>query len=150
MRKSLLIGLLFAGACTSHTVETPAPAPVTGVTGAATPRAAVEAFLGAVKSGDLQAMSVIWGDKYGPVRDSQTMPREKMEMQEIILTRCFKHDKFRILGETQAADQERVFQVELARGTLARTTDFFTAKSGARWYLRTATMEPVKDLCSTK
>ena len=150
MRKSLLIGMLFAGACTSHTVETPAPAPVSGVTGASTPRAAVEAFLAAVKAGDLQAMSIIWGDKVGPVRDSHTMPREKMEMQEIILTRCFKHDKFRILGESQAADAERVFQVELTRGTIVRTTDFYTARSGARWYLRTATMEPVKDLCPAK
>jgi hypothetical protein len=150
VRKSLLLGLLLAGACTSHTVETPAPVAASATTGASTPRAAVEGFLGAVRAGDLQAMSTIWGDKYGPVRDSQTMPREKMEMQEIILMRCFKHDKVRILGETAAADAERVFQVELTRGTVVRVTDFYTAKSGARWYLRTATMEPVKDLCATR
>ncbi|MDB4917263.1 MAG: hypothetical protein JWM95_4907 [Gemmatimonadetes bacterium] len=150
MRKSLLIGLLLAGACSSHTVETPAPVSAPGATGATTPRGAVEGFLAAVKAGDLQAMSTIWGDKYGPVRDSKTMPREKMEMQEIILMRCFKHDKIRILGEANAADMERVFQVELTRGTLVRVTDFYTAKSGARWYLRSATMEPVKDLCPAK
>ena len=40
--------------------------------------------------------------------------------------------------------------VALTRGTLTRTTDFFLVSGPERWYVRTANMEPVRDLCSRK
>ena len=157
MRKLLLIGLLFAGACKSHTVEVPvtapSPAPVTnavGAAGAATPRLAVDAFLAAVRNQDLQAMSGVWGDKSGPVRDAKVMSREDMEQRELYLIRCLKHDGFRVLGDAPAADNERVLRVELTRGTVTRVTDFYTARAGERWFLRTANLEPVRDLCTAR
>ena len=150
MRTLLLIGLLFAGACTSRTIEVPAPAPVSAAPIAAGPRPALDAFLSAIRAQDLQALSIAWGDKNGPVRDTKVFSREEMEQRELILIRCFKHDRFRVLNEAPAADGERVFQVELVRGTVTRVTDFFTAKAPDRWYVRSANMEQVKDLCSTK
>ncbi len=95
-------------------------------------------------------MSAVWGDKDGPVRDSKRMGREEMERRELILMCYFKHDTFRVLGEAPAADGERVMEVELARGTIKRTTNFYATRGGDRWYIRTAQMEPVRDLCAQK
>ena len=149
MRKLLLLGLLLAGACQTRTVEPPAPA-TTPVAAASGPRPALDSFLAAIRAGDLQAMSEVWGDKNGPVRDSKVFSRDEMEQRELILIRCFKHDKARILGDAAAANGERAFQVELTRGTVTRVTDFFLTKAPDRWYVRSANMEPVRDLCSTK
>ena len=152
MRKLLLFTLLLAGACKrTTTVETaPAPAPPAGRTMASGSRGALDAFLGAVRAQDLQAMSNAWGNKDGPVRDSKVMSREDMEQRELYMVRCFKHDSFRVLGEAPAQDDERVFQVELTRGTIRRVTDFYTARGKDRWYVRTANLDPVKELCTAK
>ena len=148
MKKLLLIGLLFAGACQTRTVELPAPAPVSAPV--AGPRPALDAFLAAIRAQDLQALATAWGDKNGPVRDSKLFAREEMEQRELILIRCFKHDRARVVGESPAADGERAFQVELVRGTVTRVTDFFTVKGPDRWYVRSGNMDAVKELCSTK
>ena len=143
MRK-LLIGLLLAAACTSRTAEIPQTSQEAG------PRPALAAFLAAVRSSDLQAMSGVWGDKSGPVRDSRKMSRDDMEHRELIMMCYFRHDKYRILGESPGPDNERVFQVELTKGTLRRTTNFYLTQGGDRWYVRFADMDPVKDLCADK
>ncbi len=152
MRKLLLTGLLLvlASACTTRTIEVPAPVPVSAPPVAAGPRPALDAFLSAIRAQDLQALATAWGDKSGPVRDTKVFSREEMEQRELILIRCFKHDRARVLNESPAADNERVFQVELVRGTLTRVADFFTTKGPDRWYVRSANMDQVKDLCSTK
>ena len=152
MRKLLLTGLLLGGACTTRTVEAPvpAPAPVTTAPVSVGPRAAIDAFLAAIKAGDLQALSLAWGDRDGAIRDSKVLSREDVEKREVILTRCFKHDRYRVLSEQAAVDNERVFQVELTRGTLTRVSDFFTAHGADRWYVRSADMAAVKDLCAAK
>ena len=150
MRKLLLTGLLFAGACKTRTIEVPAPAPVAAAPVAVGPRPALDAFLAAIRAQDLQALANAWGDKNGPVRDTKLFSREEMEQRELYLMRCFKHDRARVLGESPAADNERSFQVELVRGTVTRVTDFVTTKGPDRWYVRTGALAPVQDLCSTK
>jgi hypothetical protein len=40
--------------------------------------------------------------------------------------------------------------VSLTKGTLTRTTDFFLVSGPTRWYVRTAGMEAVRDLCAKK
>jgi hypothetical protein len=156
VRKLLLMGLLLASACKSHTVEVPATAPspttVSGASaaGAASPRLALDTFLAAVRAQDLQAMSAVWGDKNGPVRDAKVMSREDMEQRELYLIRCLKHDSFRVLGDQPALDGERQLRVELVRGTVVKSTDFSMARSGDRWFVRTFALEPVRDLCSAK
>jgi hypothetical protein len=141
--RKLLIGLLLAAACTSRSTST-VP------TEAAGPRPALDAFLSAVRAQDLQAMSNVWGTKDGPVRDSKRMTRDEMERRELILMCYFKHDKYRVLQDQPAPDGERVMRVELTRGTIVRTTNFYLTKGDDRWYVRSADVEPVKDLCQQK
>lgn len=151
MRKIVLLGLmLLAGACRHSTVEEPVSTGVRPTEAGGTPRLALDAFMAAIRTQDLQAMSLAWGDKNGPVRESKTIARAEMEQREIYLMRCFRHDSFRVLGDVQATDGERRLQVELTRGTSRHTTDFFLAKSATRWYVRSATIEPVKEACSAK
>jgi hypothetical protein len=144
--------LVFIGACSKSTTEEPAGAvpvpvnaPASTVAAGATPRAALDAFLGAVKAQDLQAMSLAWGDKDGAVRDSKKLTREDVESREIVLMRCLRYDKYRVLSESAAANNERVMSVELTSGTQTRVTDFFTARGADRWYLRW-----VQQPCPTK
>ena len=152
MRKSLIIGLLvLAGAChRTTTIETaPSSSRTSGESGAS-PRSALADFLGAVKAQDLQAMSLAWGDKNGPVRDSKSMSRQEMEQREVLLMRCFRHDAYRVVSELPGLDGERQMQVELARGTNKKVTDFFLAKGEGRWYVRSASLDPVREVCSAK
>jgi hypothetical protein len=143
--RKLLIALLLAAACTSRTTTVqPAPAQPSG------PRPALDAFLASVRSQDLQAMSAVWGDKDGPVRDSKRMGRDEMEKRELLLMCYFGHDRYRVLGEAPAPNGERVLQVELIKGTLRRTTNFYMTTGGDRWYVRSADIEPVKDLCQNR
>ena len=52
--------------------------------------------------------------------------------------------------ETKGPNGERVMSVELTKGTLTRTTNFFLVQGRERWYVRSADIEPVRDLCSDR
>jgi hypothetical protein len=144
--RKLLIGLLLTAACTSRTATVNGP----GTPQAGGPRPALDAFLASVRAQDLQAMAGVWGDRDGSVRDSNKMSRDEMEKRELLLMCYFRHDKYRVLGETPGTNGERVFQVELTRGTIHRTTNFYITAGGDRWYVRNADIEPVKDLCAER
>ena len=146
MRK-LMLGLLLATAACSRSTAVEDPA--AGVRPAG-PRPALDAFLAAVRNQDLQAMAGAWGDKDGSVRESNKIPREDVERRELIMMCYLKHDRYRVLGDQPAAGGERVMQVQLTKGTLSRTTNFFLVNAGERWYVRTADLEPVRDLCAQK
>lgn len=151
MRLTILISLLAAGACSSAPSNAGAVATsVPSLPGATTPRAAVESFMGAIASRDLHQMSTVWGNKDGPIAESKLISREEIEQRELYLMRCLKHDRYRFLGESPGADSERVFSMELIRGTEARVTDFNTARGSGRWYVRSVNMEPVRELCAVK
>ena len=143
--KKLLMGLLLAGACTTRSTVLPPESPAT-----VGPRPALEAFLGAIRAQDLQALSGAWGDKDGPIRENTKVTRAELEQRELILVRCFAHDSHTVLSDAMAAQGERVMQVELVRGTIRRTTNFFLAKGADRWFVRSADMEPVRDLCQQR
>ena len=144
MRKLLLMGLLLSGACTTRTTSVPESAAALG------PRPALAEFLAAVRSQDLQAMSGAWGDKDGAVRDNKKMSREEMEQRELLLMCYFRHDRYRVLGESPGMDGERIMSVELTKGTLTRTTNFYVTRGGQRWFVRSADIEPVRDLCTDR
>jgi hypothetical protein len=144
VRKLLLMGLLLAGACTTRTIAVPESSATQA------PRPALAEFLASVRSQDLQAMSGAWGDRDGAVRDNKKMTREEMEQRELLLMCYFRHDKYRVLGESPGTDGERVMSVELTKGTLIRTTNFYLTRGGERWFVRSADIEPVRDLCSKK
>jgi hypothetical protein len=116
------------------------------LTGAPAPRTAVEQFLAAVRAQDLQAMSVVWGSEKGPARD--LIERKELEKRELVMQCMLTHDRFRILSEAPGTDGKRVFRVELQRGTLTRSTNFTSVQGPSdRWYVETADLEPVRDLC---
>jgi hypothetical protein len=126
--------------------------PSTGVDnslpGAATPKAAVEGFLSAVRAQDLQAMAGIWGTQKGPARD--VVEREQLEKRELIMQCYLTHDKFAILNDVTINPEQHELEVSLTKGAVTRQTKF-TAVQGPsqRWYVQTADLEPVRDLCSS-
>lgn len=147
MRK--LIGVLvLLAACRS---AQPAPAttrPAAGTeTGAATARAAVQAFLGSVHAEDLQAMASVWGTTSGPARDA--LPRSELEKRELIMMCYFRHDSSRILDQAPGTGGKTVFVVELKRGGLTGSTNFYVVSGPAgRWYVESADLNPLRRFCS--
>ena len=146
MRKLLIGCLLLIVACTSRT--TVAPVPVGG--GANGPTSALNAFLAAIRAKDLQALGAVWGDKNGPIRDTKRISREEVEQRELLLMCYFNHESFKVLSDAPAAGGERVMVVSLTKGTLTRTTNFYLVSGEDRWFVRSADIEPVRDLCSRK
>jgi hypothetical protein len=145
--KKLALLLLLAAACRQPSRTAPAAAGSSG--GAlATPRAAVEAFLQAVRTEDLQAMGAVWGTADGPAREQ--MDRDTMEKREVVMMCYFRHDAFRIAGETPAASARNLV-VELKRGKEQRTTTFtvIPARRGG-WYVQKVDIEPVGDWCTRR
>ena len=62
----------------------------------------------------------------------------------------FNHDSYKVVDDMLVAGGERRMTVALTRGTLTRTTDFFLVSGPERWFVRSANMDPVRDLCSRK
>ena len=154
MRK-LLIGslLLTAGACTKRTTVVPpttTPTPTTAAASQGTPRQALDTFLAAANAQDLQAMAGVWGDKDGSVRASGKMGREEIEKREIIMMCYLRHDRYRVVSDAPSVDNERVLGVELTKGKISRTSNFNLATDGTRWYVRSANLEALRDLCADK
>jgi hypothetical protein len=147
--RKLFIGLLLLAACKTTTkVVTPAgTTPATATSGA---RPALDEFLAAIRAKDLQALGGAWGDKNGAIRDSKRISREELEKRELLLMCYFNHDSYKVVDDIPVAGGERRMTVALTRGTLTRTTDFFLVSGPERWYVRTAGMEAVRDLCSRK
>jgi hypothetical protein len=137
--------LLVALAACTHTAT-----PGTGrqLTGADSPRHAVETFLGAVRAQDLQAMSVIWGNAKGPARD--VVPRDQIERRELIMHCHLNHDKFQILSEVPGQNNTRMFAVSLTKGNMTRETSFTTERGPSnRWYVSDAQLDPMRDFCAS-
>ena len=148
--KKLLIGFLLLTACARRTTEIPASRGGGAVAAASGARPALDAFLAAIRSKDLQALGANWGDKDGPIRDSKRISRDELEKREILLTCYFAHDNYAVLDDQPVAGGERKLTVRLTKGTLSRTTDFLVTSAPERWYVRSGNIEPVRDLCARK
>ena len=138
-----IAGVFLLAACSSATRNA---ANSGQLTGAPAPQVAVEQFLKAVNSKDLQAMSTYFGTRNGPARE--TMDRTELEKREIILACYFAHDSARVLSETPGLQSHRDVRVELKKGNLTRQTTFFTIKGpGDRWYVDNMDIASVRDFC---
>jgi len=121
-------------------------APSGQVTGAVSPRLAVEQFLKAAKATDIQAMSNVFGTKAGPAR--KTMDRTELEKRQVILACFFTHDSYRILGEADGIGGHREVRVELKKGNVTRQPMFYTIQGPAqRWYVDNMDIASVRDFC---
>lgn len=151
MKRLAIVLLLVAAACHRKViVGSPTTAPVPpGTPGAATPHAAVDRFMAAVKAQNLDELSLVWGTTSGPVR--QTMKREEWEMREVTIMGCLKHDSYRVAAEGPAAGGERVLSVELKYQDLTPSTNFSTTRDGSgRWFVKSVDMEPVRQVCARR
>jgi hypothetical protein len=123
--------LVLAAACSS--VQSTPGSPAGNVTGAPTPRGAVERFLAAVRAEDLQAMAAVWGTKDGPVHD---ISRQELEQREIVMVQCLANDSASFLDNTEAPGGDRMVRFTLYRGPVVRTTAFTVeAATENRWYV---------------
>ncbi len=156
----LVASLAAATACTKKVVEStisPAPgssttaqlaAPLDGPAGATSARAAVEAFLTAVRTQDLRGMSAVWGNDKQPT--AAHVKREELEKRLIVLQCMLFHDKWQY-----AEDKARLitggrqeYIVNLQQKQLAGRTTFTTVVGqGGRWFVEDITLDGVKEFC---
>lgn len=115
--------------------RSPSTKPSPDLSGAPTARGAVERFLAAVRSQDLQAMSLVWGSKAGPARE--TLPREELEKREVVLANCLANDSASFLDENSAPDGDRQVRYVIHHGNIVRTPAFSVEEGPlSRWYVR--------------
>lgn len=142
VRFRFIAAVVLLSACSSATNQ----APSGQVSGAVSPRLAVEQFLKAAKATDIQAMSAVFGTKAGPARE--TMDRTELEKRQVILACFFTHDSYRILGEAAGIGGHREVRVELKKGNVTRQPMFYTIQGPAqRWYVDNMDIASVRDFC---
>ena len=141
--KRIVLALVLLTACRSR----PPVAEGTGLTGAATPQAAVERLLGAIRAQDLQALGAVWGDARGSARD--IMQRDEYDQRVIVMQCYFSHDQARIVSGPTTKVDTVLFNLELSKGAVRATTTANTLQGpGSRWYVMT--LEPVpRNFCNS-
>ena len=156
--------LALVAACSSNrpTTTTPPPsnAPPTGpsgsntnpppsdlgVTGGGDARAAAQAFLDAGKAQDLQALSTVWGNNQGPLRNQ--ISHDELEKRELIMMCFLKHDTDSIGGPRASAGSRIVFTVTLTQGQVSRATTITTMVGpSSRWYVEKIDLRPIEAMC---
>jgi hypothetical protein len=139
-------GLIASVALLTACASAPRQAPSGAVSGAATPRLAVEQFLKGAKETDIQAMSSVFGTSAGPARE--TMDRTELEKRQVILACFFTHDTYRILGESAGVGGHRELRVEIKKGNVTRQPTFYVIQGpGQRWYVDNMDIASVRDFC---
>lgn len=145
MKRWIVVTLGLTAACGGGTAGGgPTPAAV----GAATPEAAVTAFLAAAKDRDLQAMSVVWGTAKGPARE--TMARAELERRELIMMQVLCPEQSRVVERQPGEAGKVVLRMELSRPGMTKTPRFTTvAGPGGRWYVEDFEIASLQDFCRT-
>jgi hypothetical protein len=139
--------LLVAAGCRRQVVTGSGAA--VGGAGAETPRLAVERFMSAVKSQDMQGFGLVWGSRDGAA--IATMDQESREKRQLILMCYLKHDSYTILGEAPSPGGERVLALEIKLRDMTRPTNFFLARGPRdRWFVREPQIEPLRDFCADR
>jgi hypothetical protein len=153
VKKLAIVLLLVAVGCHRKVEVRTAPPPANGAvgtnpTGAATPRAALEQFLAAAKSQDVQAFARIWGSVNGPI--IATLPRDEIEQRSVILFCYLQHDSLRITRELAASGGERLVTADLRYKTVMRSADFITTrgKPNNLWYVKQFEPTTLNDICA--
>jgi hypothetical protein len=146
VKRTILLLSLAVAACRSGSSAPPGASASPNLPGATGPRQAVERFLGAAKSQDLQELSIAWGTSKGPARDQ--FERTELEKRLIVMQGCYDGDKHRILDEQPGDNGKRILRVELTKGAVTKTPRFTTVKGPSdRWYVEDADFSAVTSLC---
>ena len=103
-------------------------------TGAATPTAAVERFVAAARTQDIQALGAVWGDEKGAMRDRTD--RKQMEERSIIMLACLRHDNAVLSAPTMGIEGHQLITVAFTQGSLTGSSQFTVARGPSdRWYV---------------
>lgn len=145
---ALLLPLVATAACRTSAGRYSGPK-ASASTGAPAPRAAVDGFLAAVKSQDLQAMSGFWGSERGPAREA--LARDVLEKRELIMQCYLSHDRYTILNEMSGDKGRRVLRVALSKGAITKETNFTAVQGPAeRWYVEEVDLSSTAELCNRR
>jgi len=154
VKRTILLLFLAVAGCksgsgSSSSAPTPAAAPAANLPGAAAPRSAVERFLKAAKSQDLQELSIAWGTSKGPARNQ--FERTELEKRLIVMQGCYDADKYTIGDEQPGDNGKRIMKVDLTKGTVTKSPRFTTVKGPSdRWYVEDADFSAITALCRQK
>lgn len=150
--KKVIMGLMLAGACRTQTVVLGPSSPQTtvaskpGQIGAANPTSAVQGFMTAAKTSDLQAMSSLWGDQSGLARDR--FSGEELQKRELFVMRCLRHDTWDIIGDAPGFSGARAMLVQVSYGDLKRSAALEVVQGPSeRWYVRDVDTKSLQDIC---
>jgi hypothetical protein len=140
VKRSILF-LVLVTACRTVPVGNPGPAGTAtggtagGAAGASSPRGALDLFLSAAKSQDLQALSSVWGDENGAARDRN--PRREFEQSQLVLL-CLVHNDQAKVGDLRQAENGRfVTTVDMVQGPSKASVSYTLAKTPAgRWFVQ--------------
>jgi len=147
VKRIVFLAAIVAACSSGGTTTSSASGANSTAPGAPSARGAVEAFLGAVRAQDLQAMANIWGTAKGPAKD--VVDRAQLEKRELIMQCYLGHDKFEVLNEAPGKEGERVFTVSLTKGGNTKQTTFHAVEGPSdRWYVLSADLEPMQSFCS--
>lgn len=128
-----------------------APAmPAGNVTGAATPRDAIVAFLAAIKAEDLQAMGAIWGTANGPARSQMDM--NQLQERELTMICFLHHDTYTMLTDAPSTDGQRKYAVAMTYKKVSHTAQFSVGRaSDGRFYVFSVdNITDFQDFCGAK
>jgi hypothetical protein len=142
VRKVLFAVLALALACRPQQPAGPQ-------SGASSARAAVDGILSALRAGDIQTVSTMWGTTRGPARDDNRFERAELERRIVLMTRCFNHDSYNVVGQVAGENGGQGFEVDLRRGRTTRRTRLNAVKGdkSERWYVDNLDIDSVKDFC---
>jgi len=122
--------------------------PAAPQTGASSGRAAVDGIMGALRAGDIQAVSKLWGTARGPSRDDDRFQRDELERRIVLMSRCFTHDSYRIVGRVAGKNGGEGYAVELRRRNQIRRTTLNAVRARSkRWYVDELDVDPVREFC---
>ena len=155
MRHAILFSvLLLTAACAKQQVGLPSStgnrtSSGSNVVGASSSRAAVDGFLAAVKTADLQAMSSLWGNDKGLARDK--FDRDALEKRLIIMQCSLQHDRVAFPDESPKllAQGRRAWSVNLTRKRVTKKATMVTVQGpGGRWFLEDVpNITELRELC---
>ena len=137
----LMLVVLAAGGCRRGTGSGVEP-------GAHSSQEAVLAYLSAARAEDLQAMSAVWGNEAGLVRDRED--RTSFERRLILIACHLRHEESRI-GEAQRGEAGRtIHQVDLTNGARTVTVPFTTVRNSrsGRWFVEEIDLRPAREICT--
>lgn len=124
MRRFTLLVVLVAAACRTVPMST-------SQGGAASPKAAIDRFIGAANAQDVQALLSAWGDEKGSRRErsSNKDQRTEDERAAIVLICHLKNTAYTIQDSNPIAGGRTIADVDISQGTNKARVRFTVARA---------------------